>query len=187
MKRIVIVGSIASGKSTLARALGENLDREVIELDELWWQPGSYQRTAATAKTRTMERERWRHVNQKVADDETWIIDGSLDLLAIRLARADTVIFVDLPRLVCMWRVVRRSCASLRSDSADLRGAIGWLWVLLRWIWRYPQKRGWILSQIADHAATADIIRLRNRSQVQAFLRGVAPNRNGGELRPARS
>lgn len=83
VKRIVIVGSIASGKSTLARALGEKLGREVVELDELWWQPGSYQRTAVTAKTKTMEREQWRHLNQKLGGDETWIIDGSLDLLAI--------------------------------------------------------------------------------------------------------
>lgn len=90
------------------------------------------------------------------------------------------MIFVDLPRRVCMWRVVKRSLTSLRSDSTDLRGAIGWLWVLLRWIWKYPQKQRWILSQIGDHSAAANIIRLRNRRQVRAFFE--TPNQKGCEL-----
>ncbi len=169
-KRVAIVGSIGAGKSTLARPLGNQLNRDVVELDELWWNPGDYQRTAATAKSKTMVRERWCQLNRDLTGADSWIIDGSLDLLAMRLARADTVVFVDLPRRICLPRVTKRWCSSLRKNHSDLSGAVGWLWILVRWVWKYPGKRQWILSQIAEHAAAAELIRLRNRRQIRAFL-----------------
>ena len=40
MKRVIILGRGASGKSSLARTLGELTDLPVIELDRVFWQPG---------------------------------------------------------------------------------------------------------------------------------------------------
>ena len=40
MKRVVIFGRGASGKSTLAKRLGEITGLPVVELDEIFWQPG---------------------------------------------------------------------------------------------------------------------------------------------------
>lgn len=173
MKRIAFVGSIGAGKTTLASTLGHKLGRDVLHLDDLWWEPGNYQRTPEAAKTRTMERERWLQLNHEVADGDTWIIDGSLDLLAIRLARADTVVFVDLPRRICMTRVLRRWCLPLRRHRARPRGSVRWLRVLHHWVWKYPEKRVWILAQIAEHAPCATITRLRSPREVKAFLRQV--------------
>jgi polynucleotide 5'-kinase involved in rRNA processing len=45
VNRIMTVGSIGAGKSTLARALGDKLGMDVVELDELWWLPGGYERS----------------------------------------------------------------------------------------------------------------------------------------------
>ena len=140
VKRIAIVGSIGSGKSTFANALGGQLGRHVVHLDELWWEPGSHERTPLTAKTRTMGRELWRQLNRDLVDCETWIIDGSLDLLRWRLERADLVVFIDLPRRVCMPRAARRWCASHRKGSSDVRGAAAWLWLLLRWGLEVPAE-----------------------------------------------
>jgi adenylate kinase family enzyme len=40
MKRIVILGRGAAGKSILARRLGEITALPVIELDKIFWRPG---------------------------------------------------------------------------------------------------------------------------------------------------
>jgi dephospho-CoA kinase len=40
MKRVVIVGRGASGKSTLARRLGDITGLLVTEVDKIFWQPG---------------------------------------------------------------------------------------------------------------------------------------------------
>jgi len=41
MKRVVIIGPGASGKSTLAGQLGEIAGLRVVELDKIFWRPGS--------------------------------------------------------------------------------------------------------------------------------------------------
>jgi len=41
MKRVLILGRGASGKSTLARRLGEITGLPVVELDKAFWRPGS--------------------------------------------------------------------------------------------------------------------------------------------------
>ena len=38
--RIVVVGTSGSGKSTMARGLGQALGLRVVELDAINWQPG---------------------------------------------------------------------------------------------------------------------------------------------------
>jgi adenylate kinase family enzyme len=174
VNRIMTVGSIGAGKSTVARALGDKLGMDVVELDELWWLPGSYERSPSLVNVKTMPRGEWVRLNEELVDGDTWLIDGSLDLLALRLARADTVVFIDLPRRVCMWRVLKRTYRSLRSQRRlPSRATVQWLWVLSGWIWKYPRKRARILSQIAEHAANAEIIRLRSPKAVKAFLRSV--------------
>jgi adenylate kinase family enzyme len=42
MKRVVIIGPGASGKSTLARQLGEIAELRVVELDKIFWRLGPY-------------------------------------------------------------------------------------------------------------------------------------------------
>ena len=99
MKRILIIGSSGSGKSTLSRTLKEKLQLPVVHLDQLFWRAG------------------WEHVTREEFDallqteleKDAWILDGNFDrTLPVRLTYADTVIFFDLPRLVCLWRVFKR-------------------------------------------------------------------------------
>ncbi|MDL2203738.1 hypothetical protein QQF51_13830 [Brucella intermedia] len=40
MKRIMIIGGAGSGKSSLARALGDITGLPVVHIDTLYWQPG---------------------------------------------------------------------------------------------------------------------------------------------------
>ncbi len=102
MKRVVILGRGASGKSTLARRLGEITGLPVIELDKVFWRPG----LAATP------RDQWVVVQERLVAEEGWIMDGDLgpsDVVEVRLRAADTIIFLDFSLVRCAWRAVLRS------------------------------------------------------------------------------
>jgi len=102
LNRVVIIGPGASGKSTLARQVGEITGLAVIELDKVFWQSG-------LVKT---PRKLWMELQQKLADESEWIMDGDLgphDAIEIRLRAADTVIFLDFSLVRCAWRALRRS------------------------------------------------------------------------------
>ena len=99
MKRVLVLGSSGSGKSTVAAALGAALGIEVIHLDSHYWQPNW---------TATPERE-WRSRVRELIKRGSWVMDGNYpDLLEMRLERADTVVFLDYPRLMCLLRCVKR-------------------------------------------------------------------------------
>src|ERR1700694_5834726 len=88
MKRVVIIGRGASGKSTLAVRLGEITGLPVIELDKFFWRPG----LVATP------RDQWVVVQEKLVAKNGWIMDGDLghsDAVEVRLRAADTIIFLD--------------------------------------------------------------------------------------------
>jgi len=102
MKHVVIIGPGASGKSTLARLLGEITGLRVIELDKVFWQP----RLAETPG------HQWVALQQKLVAENEWIMDGDLgpyDAIEVRLRAADTVIFLDFSLVRCAWRAIRRS------------------------------------------------------------------------------
>ena len=96
------MGCIGAGKSAVARALGEILDIEVFHLDRLWWQPGRYRIVgAASVATHTMAPGEFLQLEEWIAAGESWVIDSGVANIGVRLARADTVIFLDLPRWIC--------------------------------------------------------------------------------------
>src|SRR3982074_3766449 len=97
MKRVVILGRGASGKSTLAARLGEITGLPVIELDKVFWQSGVL----------PTPRDQWVELQQSLVEEERWIMDGDLgphDAIEVRLRVADTIIFLDFSPVRCAWR-----------------------------------------------------------------------------------
>ena len=149
MHRVVILGRAASGKSTLARALGAITKLPVMELDKLFWQPGLL----------PTPREAWSAVQERLAGQEQWIMDGDLgpyDGVQVRLRRADTVILLDFSLVRCACQAIKRS-----RERADF-------W---RWLLAYRRKYLPLLLQaIAQHASTADVLILRDPRAAERFL-----------------
>jgi adenylate kinase family enzyme len=149
MRRILIIGPGASGKSTLARQLGEITGLRVIELDRIFWQPG----------LKETPRSQWEEMQRVLALENEWIMDGDLgpyDAIEVRLRAADTIIFLDFTFVRCAWRAIRRS-----RERIDF-------W---RWLFQYRrQSRPFLMKAINAHAPTAALHLLSNPKAVKQFL-----------------
>ena len=165
MKRVLVIGSAGAGKSTLARRLGELLGLEVIHLDRLFWHSGWVE----------TPREQWRERVLELLARESWIMDGNYsNTFDLRFPACDTIIFLDLSRYLCVWRVVRRRLLYRRRNRPDMPAGCDERLDMqfIRWIWTYPQRtRPRVFEMLSAHAATKRFIHLRSPREVESFLR----------------
>ena len=153
MKRVVILGRGASGKSSLARRLSNITGLPVIEVDKIFWQPG----LIATP------REQWVVIQEKIVAENRWIIEGDLgkhDAVEVRLQAADTIILLDFSLLRCGLRAIRRS-----RERADF-----WRWLLA---YRY-QSLPVLREVISKHAQNGVLHVFRSPSTMDRFVAEVA-------------
>lgn len=182
MKRVAVIGCIGAGKSTIARAIGVRLGVKVFHLDRLWWQPGEYKIVgAATVAAHTIEAEEFRRLEESIVAEESWIVDGGVANIDLRLARADTVVFLDLPRWLCTWQLLKRHNHPRLDYPEGVTEGLGWLWLLLRWIWRtWPtERRPGVVAAMEKQATDATVMRLRTRRQVRDFLDQIVAGPEG--------
>lgn len=93
MKRVIVIGCPGSGKSTFSRALHDVTGLPIHYLDMMYW---NSDRTVVE-KTVFIRR-----LNEAL-DKEEWIIDGNYaSTMEMRIARCDTVFFLDYPLQVCL-------------------------------------------------------------------------------------
>lgn len=133
MQRVAIIGSSGSGKSTLAVELGRVLDLPVIHLDRHYWRPGWVE----------PDESEWDAQHAELIAGDAWIIDGSYSrTIEPRLERADTVIFLDVPRWRAVGRVLTRWLRHRGSQRPDMgEGSPEKIdWAFLRWTWDYPKR-----------------------------------------------
>ncbi|MFI5000239.1 MAG: adenylate kinase [Reyranellales bacterium] len=102
MRRVVVFGTTGSGKTRLAKQLAERTGLRVIELDALFWgrdwQPATL--------------ELFRHRVEREIKDGDWIVVGIYGQVRdLTWRAADTLIWLDLPLPLVMWRLLRRTIA----------------------------------------------------------------------------
>lgn len=111
MKRILVIGNIGSGKSTFSRKLGKKLNIPVIHLDKHFHQPN-------WTKPKPGE---WDKTLEKLMKKEKWIMDGTYRrTLPVRFKQADTVIFLNTPKWLCIYRSIKRRFIYRKSTRSDL-------------------------------------------------------------------
>ncbi|HLA63447.1 MAG TPA: DNA topology modulation protein [Rhodothermales bacterium] len=167
MRRVLLIGSSGAGKSTLARQMGERLGLPVVHLDACYWQAGWQE----------PPREAWEASLRGLLAAPAWVMDGNYGgTLGLRLASADTVVFLDLPRVLCLARVLRRIVRYHGRTRPDMAaGCPEHLdWAFLRWIWGYPRtQRPGVLDRLARVEPETRVVVLRSRAAVRRFLDGL--------------
>ena len=181
MERVAILGAAGAGKSVLAERLARRTGLPVVHLDPLFWRDGW---TAAPGG------EALRALAAAIRGDR-WIADGNFleaGEADARFDRADTVVFLDLPRRTCLWRVLTRRVRERRRSRPDLPEGCqeGFDLPLLRWIWSYPQAERPRVLALLDRLAerSVDVHRLRSPAEVQRFLVRYEESNSSAATRP---
>jgi adenylate kinase family enzyme len=155
MKRVIVIGTSCSGKTTLARRIAEVLDLSHVELDTVFWGPNWSERPTGE----------FREAVRKHAESDRWVVDGNhgkaLDIL---LSRATDAVWLNYSFPVVFWRALSRTSRRVifREElfggnretfrhSFLSRGSILW-WVILTYRGRRRTYR-----ELFSEGAGADI------------------------------
>jgi adenylate kinase family enzyme len=168
VRRVLVYGVTGSGKSMLARRVASRLGLPYVEVDELTWEPGwvpvpdDVQRARVTA----------------ICAGDTWVLDHAYGKwLDVPLARADLVVGLDLPRLVSLARLVRRTLGRIVHRTPTCNGNLEtWREIFLRrdsillWHFRsFARKR----ARIRGWAAAPEfpsVVVLRSSAEVERWV-----------------
>ncbi len=174
VRRINVIGSSGSGKTTLARALAERLSLPHVELDGLFHQPGWVPAEAEAFQSQVAD----------MAATERWVVDGNYTVARdILWARADTVIFIDLPRWQVMRQLVPRTVRRVVTREPLWNGnrerwknlvSLDPMQSVVVWSWtRHSLQRQRYEAATVDPAwAHVRFIRLRTRARVEDCAMG---------------
>lgn len=174
MKKILIIGAGGAGKSTLARQLQVATGIEVIHLDKVFWRPNWVE----------TPKDEWEKTIENLLNKDSWIMDGNYGgTLERRFAGCDTIIFLDMPRTICVWRAFTRFLINKKKARPDMAEGCEEKFDLeflkfLKWIWDYPKrtkpKVEVLIKQFQD---TKEIIRLTSKKEIEDFFTNRLPNK----------
>ena len=169
--KIMVIGSGGSGKSTASMRLGELLQLPVVHLDALFWNPG-WVRT---------EKELWASKIRELCSNPKWIMDGNYGgTIEYRLSQADTVIFFNISRYVCLYRVLKRALTGKRADSIPgCREKSDY--PFLKWIWTYPYKNAPKILLKLNKFKGKRICIIENRKDLNKLYSRIRAERNAVE------
>ena len=179
LRRIAVIGTTGSGKTTMAQRLSQRLGLPHVELDALHWGPNWTEAPVEVFRQRTAE----------ALSGDAWAVDGNYrDVRDIVWGRADTVVWLDYSLWVIMarllWRTLRRIVTReelwggnrehfraqfLSRDSL-------FLWALQTY-WRRRREFPILLNQ--PEQAHLAVVHLRSPRATRAWLAGLVTRSAG--------
>ncbi|MCG7343759.1 topology modulation protein [Sporosarcina sp. ACRSL] len=166
MNRVMVIGvSPGVGKSTFARMLGELTGMEVTHLDRHYWKPGWVEAPA----------EEFSAAQHEIVKRDRWIIEGNYtSTIDIREPHADTVIYLELPMRICLYRVVKRRIQYRGKTREDLTPGCPEKidWAFLKFIvTTYSRRKKNMLKRLQRYANEGKTVHyLNSAAQIEGFL-----------------
>ncbi len=166
MNRVTIFGSPGSGKTEFSERLSVALNTlNVYHLDEYFWKPGWI---------KTTQKERL-DILEKMTTQDSWIIEGNFsNIVDYQLAVTKSVIYIKLPVLVCLWRVIKRRLSYLSKDIPEIAPSCPdkISYKLLKSVWKYPSTDGIVLQKkLEAKKHKLQVFTLNSQAEMTSFLK----------------
>jgi len=176
-QRVIIIGGSGSGKSTLGEQLAQRLGRPFIELDALHWEPDWVPATEAIFRARI----------SAATAAEAWIMAGNYTSKQQHISwpLADTIVWLDLPLMMVLWRVSWRTGRRVflreelwNGNRENLRNALS-VWNPDRSILAYmvrthgTRRRAFAQALTDPRWSRTAFVRLRSPAEIAQWLETV--------------
>jgi adenylate kinase family enzyme len=169
MKRVAVFGNAGAGKSTLARQVAELTQLPLYIVDKMQFRPGG---------EAVPEAEYLKAHTDLLGRDE-WIIDGygTTATAFERFARADTLVYVDLPLFMHYWFVTKRLIKGLFAappgwpDNSPLWSSTMQSYKVIPLCHRHMTPR--YRQLVAAEASSKRVHHLKSRLEIAAFVDAV--------------
>jgi adenylate kinase family enzyme len=169
MKRIMVIGCCGAGKSTFSKALHNKLKLPLIHLDQHYWKP-NWTETDPVA---------WAQKVEELAQNEDWIIDGNYGgTMGIRLAKADTIFYLDISTAKALYRILKRSYTYLGETRPDMPSGCPERisWEFIHYVFNFNRtRRDKIFQKLKLHSKNKTIHILKSEKAIHDFLLTFEP------------
>jgi adenylate kinase family enzyme len=163
--RILVIGCSGGGKSTLSQKIARRFGLAYISIDrDVLWLPGWVQR----------ERPEQHSMIAELSAGERWIMDGTnTSTFDIRVPRGDLVIWVRMPRWLCVWGILSRWITNRGRTRPEMAPGCPekMEWQFFRFVWTWEKVYGpRVLAGLSAHAAGKPVLMLKSRSEMRDLL-----------------
>ena len=166
-QRLLVAGASGSGKSTFCRAASEALDLPYTELDSLFHGPDWMRRPTFEADVAAL------------AAQPRWVVEWQYrDVRSLLVDRADTMLWLDLPRRAQMRQIIVRTVRRrLRREelwNGNIEPPLHRFLTdrdhIVRWAWRTQPAVAGKVRDVTAHRPELPVVRVRSRGEAYAWL-----------------
>ena len=170
---MVIGVSAGVGKSTFASELGEILQIDVYHLDASYCKPNWIEAPF----------EAFEEAQRRISERHTWIIEGNYSkTFGVREDRADTIIYLELPRYICLYRALKRWVTNLGKTRPDIGAGCKekMEWKFVRYIVTTYKDRKRKMYIRLEHwqASGKEVIVLKSKQEIRSYLQDLKIEQN---------
>lgn len=144
--KLDIIGSVASGKSTLAREISEKYRIPFYEKDNIVWE-----RTPNGDKKRSPDERD--SIFKEIIEGENWIVEGTpRECLKESFAYSDYIILLDVNTYTRLFRVFRRWIRQRAGrEKYNSRPTFKFLYYNIKWVFEFNADRKKIAESLSEY------------------------------------
>ena len=166
--RILIIGSVASGKISFAKRLSKKLNINHYEIDSVVHDDkNNYKRSP----------EEQRKIIDEINDKEnSWIIEGTLRKnLFYLLEMTDIIIYLNINVRVRKWRIIKRFVKQkLRLEKSNYNPSIEMFKLMFKWTNEFEKNKNEFELMLDRY--TGKLIKLNNKTEIKRYLKSKIYN-----------
>lgn len=166
--KILIIGSVASGKTSLARKLSRKLNINYYEIDSIVHDDrNNYKRSPEEQKKIINE------INDKEND---WIIEGTLRKnLFYLLDMTDVIVYLNINVRIRKWRIIKRFVKQkLRLEKSNYKPSIEMLKLMFKWTSDFEKNKNELELMLDTYKEK--LIKLNNKNEIKRYFKSKIYN-----------